>query len=86
MSQDASGAVAGCPPHVRIAHKLTCGFMRQPAWDRKLFAGLVGARTAAAKPKNCTYFLSQHANARQGSGRMLAGAAREQRMFRDRLI
>ena len=64
MSQDASGAVAGCPPHVRIAHKLTCGFMRQPAWDRKLFAGLVGARNAAAKPEKL-HILPQPARERK---------------------
>ena len=56
-AQDASGAVAGCPPHVRIARKLICGSMRQPAWHRKLFAGFVGTHIAAAKPHPCVHDL-----------------------------
>jgi len=38
--------------------------MRQPAWDRKLFAGLVGARIAAAKSEKL-HILPQPARERK---------------------
>ena len=39
-SHDASGAGVGCPPHVRMRRKLSCGQLRQPTSRRKCLQAL----------------------------------------------